>query len=957
MDDFGVGIVEETRFLEQPSQIIKTLMLMPTFPRYSGELPASLNPFNPRHYLLLAYWVFFRPTALNCYVYQAAPNLHQHRGIGNFFRTWGVRAYRRLYWMFVTTSVFLAMLVGVMVACHNLATDLGHSASVNAIAVVSPSQVISGSTANSFKPGTLKLWDLENGAAIHTFKGHRRGINTIAVTPDRQRMVSGGSDAKLIVWDLASGKQLTTLKGHRRWIYDLVMLPDSQRVVSASADGTIKIWNLESRNARFTLEGHTNGVNDLALTEDGKQLISASADRTLKVWDIESAKEVKTLTGHKAGVKKVAILPGNKAISGSLDGNLKVWDLASGKELRTLTGHTDSIEDIAVTEDGQLAISGSADRTLKVWDWQTGQLLHTLTGHQGWVNSVAVTTDGLAVSASSDHTLKVWEIQQGKELNTLKGHSEWVRMVALTPDGKLAVSASGDARPKVWDLQSGDEVPLQLAQQTLSLSSLGFYLATILAIATGLVMVAVILATAMMAFGIAGSLLSILILSLGSTIVFTWMLVAADAVTVNPSFREAFGAIALSKEWITAIFAISLGLLFGVALSLTGRKAIAPLASVALVAIVAVAVGAFEASILNNDQSITRIRLGKGIKMAIKLGWRFNLLVLVGAVRALFYPIEFGWSLLANQQGKGHPVEWDELQIFPLWGTRDYLYRRLQQDEKAGLCLVADVARNPFQRVAAVQALHKYLHETKTPLHLLYIIVTCPELKEYVSTPVSREDWPVLPSTQQLLLGELDRRWVDCSSDWKNRLVERVVWLKLWVFTWVWRDRRTTPLTQFAGMLYELLDPNIIESENFQLVDYQKVYARLSDYAGGTEIADSFQVMAICLSYQELDTLPGVMGLVKPLSGITSENAIRPGVMAAIARLADIGAEVATYQSSTEPMQKLGAIARGITLLDELETELGQDPDLPMTEKLILKRILTQWRPLLTQATSHIISS
>lgn len=44
---------------------------MPTFPTYDGELPQCLNLLNPRHYLLVLYWVFFRPTALKCYLYQA----------------------------------------------------------------------------------------------------------------------------------------------------------------------------------------------------------------------------------------------------------------------------------------------------------------------------------------------------------------------------------------------------------------------------------------------------------------------------------------------------------------------------------------------------------------------------------------------------------------------------------------------------------------------------------------------------------------------------------------------------------------------------------------------------------------------------------------------------------------------------------------------------------------------
>ncbi|MEO0803826.1 MAG: hypothetical protein AAFY57_16335 [Cyanobacteria bacterium J06642_2] len=54
---------------------------MPTFPKYRGELPDCLNPFNLRHYWLLTYWTFFQPVALQCYLYQADPDIYLVRGI------------------------------------------------------------------------------------------------------------------------------------------------------------------------------------------------------------------------------------------------------------------------------------------------------------------------------------------------------------------------------------------------------------------------------------------------------------------------------------------------------------------------------------------------------------------------------------------------------------------------------------------------------------------------------------------------------------------------------------------------------------------------------------------------------------------------------------------------------------------------------------------------------------
>jgi hypothetical protein len=82
---------------------------MPTFPVYPGELPTCLNPWNLRHYLLLAYWVFYRPTALKCYLYQIDPDLYRTEGgIGNFLKTFRYSAYRNLYLFIPLTALFLA---------------------------------------------------------------------------------------------------------------------------------------------------------------------------------------------------------------------------------------------------------------------------------------------------------------------------------------------------------------------------------------------------------------------------------------------------------------------------------------------------------------------------------------------------------------------------------------------------------------------------------------------------------------------------------------------------------------------------------------------------------------------------------------------------------------------------------------------------------------------------------
>jgi hypothetical protein len=317
-----------------------------------------------------------------------------------------------------------------------------------------------------------------------------------------------------------------------------------------------------------------------------------------------------------------------------------------------------------------------------------------------------------------------------------------------------------------------------------------------------------------------------------------------------------------------------------------------------------------------------------------------------GALRSIFYPLQLVPALCGTLREGRHPLEWDELAILPLPGTRRALAQRLQVNEPDGLRLVAEVARNPFQCWAAQAALHFHLHVQSSPIQLLYALLANPDLDEYVFAPVFEEHWERLPNVRRLLLGELDRRWMNQNSDWANRLAERVVW----AVTCLLRDRRRTPLTRFAGMLYELLDEAAIAADDFDLATYSEIYTGLADYPGGEEIAHSFEALAAFLSYDDLSALAATVGQVGNLS--YNKAPIRPTVLAALARLAQVGTEVATYRDATSRVNQLAALARATDALDGLDEYVVAKVIAP--EQYILRRVVRQWRRLVSEAGGEV---
>jgi hypothetical protein len=85
---------------------------MSFFSTYRGEIPNCIDPLNLRHCFLLAYWVYFRPTALKCYFYEANSELYRNGSGSQIFQTFKTPAYRNLFLAVLTTSLLVSVLFG-----------------------------------------------------------------------------------------------------------------------------------------------------------------------------------------------------------------------------------------------------------------------------------------------------------------------------------------------------------------------------------------------------------------------------------------------------------------------------------------------------------------------------------------------------------------------------------------------------------------------------------------------------------------------------------------------------------------------------------------------------------------------------------------------------------------------------------------------------------------------------
>ncbi len=71
-------------------------------------------------------------------------------------------------------------------------------------------------------------------------------------------------------------------------VQSVALTPDGRRALSGSWDETLRLWDLDTGACLQTLEGHTEPVSCVALTPDGRRALSGSWDNTLLLWDLDT---------------------------------------------------------------------------------------------------------------------------------------------------------------------------------------------------------------------------------------------------------------------------------------------------------------------------------------------------------------------------------------------------------------------------------------------------------------------------------------------------------------------------------------------------------------------------------------------------------------------------------------------------------------------------------------------
>ena len=323
---------------------------------------------------------------------------------------------------------------------------------------------------------SIKLWLVEDGNCIKTFKG-----NNAIFSPDGKYLAIGNDNTI----KLFSIEDFSYIREIKVGSHLLTFSHDSKLIMTSKAlKHTIELWNVEDGNCIKTFKGSNPIFNP-----DDKLLATRSIfDNNIKIWSVEDGGCIRNLEGHSGGVSSICFSPNGKYLaSRSTDNSIKIWQLEDGSCMKAfnVSGYGRSVESVSFISNGKCLASIIVKQTgvkcyqfMKIWRLEDYNCTRTinLRDVKGGICNLKFSPDNefFAITTFWNNNIKLWNVNNGRCIKTIKGYPDdispnGIGPIDFSPDGLyIAICSSDVGTIKIWGIH--EEVISNLISKLQSLN-------------------------------------------------------------------------------------------------------------------------------------------------------------------------------------------------------------------------------------------------------------------------------------------------------------------------------------------------------------------------------------------------------------------------------------------------------------------------------------------------------
>ncbi|MBU0485870.1 MAG: serine/threonine protein kinase [Proteobacteria bacterium] len=283
------------------------------------------------------------------------------------------------------------------------------------------------------------------GQRLKILKGYNCPATCLAYIPGTHKIVSAGSDGRVIIRDFGAQKKISVIEKKGRPIRSLAVSPTGKHLAIGTDDGTITVWETKSGRS-FSTISQKGPVWSLAFSPDGKNIASGGAHGVLKMHSLVKNMEPLERSQGKGTLRSLTFFDnGMDLISGSEEGNLYFWEADSQECIKIIDGHSLPVVALSSGGSGKKFISAGADGFLKVWERHTGRLLKSIKSHEEAITSACLLPDlQNIVSGCEDDIIKIWDSETGECRLIFDGRGDGICSLAHGPKPHIFLAGRQD---------------------------------------------------------------------------------------------------------------------------------------------------------------------------------------------------------------------------------------------------------------------------------------------------------------------------------------------------------------------------------------------------------------------------------------------------------------------------------------------------------------------------------